>query len=151
MRSKRRTMGKNGLSTGVGEGGGGNPWRYLRLGEKSLMTSGQTFSFSMKLNSGCCTHTHTHTHIHTTLSANSQLAVEVVKSIVKNNQKTLFFHRNILASTTMKRTTNGGEDGRVGGEDRYMKTKSTNGKDFRVGEDRHMKTKSTNRRWQSRR
>ena len=98
------------------------------------------------------THTHTHTHIHTTLSANSQLAVEVVKSIVKNNQKTLFFHRNILASTTMKRTTNGGEDGRVGGEDRHMKTKSTNGKDFRVGEDRHMKTKSTiKRRWQSRR
>ena len=65
MRSRRMTIGKNGFSARAGEGEGGMPWRYLRDGENSLITSGHTFSFSMKLNSGCCdtdTYIHTHTH-----------------------------------------------------------------------------------------
>ena len=53
MRKSLITMGKYGFSLAEDEAGTGMPWRYLRLGENSLMIRGQTRSFSRKLNSRC--------------------------------------------------------------------------------------------------
>jgi hypothetical protein len=54
IRSSRITIGKNGFSAGIGEGGDGMPCLYFKLGENNLITRGHTRSFSKKLNSLCC-------------------------------------------------------------------------------------------------